>query len=387
MDWGRLPYHVDLYREGGAWKFRVNENLFNIRGFKEHTWRDPVHIGPAIGPDRLTKKQAQRVVWEKLPVGPQPRPVPAASNSGMTIADFVEKAFVPEHVSIKGLAGRTHYRAILKHVLTPEEVQRVFHLDVEKSRTRLKAIPDWPYLSHLQLSDTRPEHIQELMLAAQSRGYSMQTVTHIRNVVSAIFSHAKKSNYFHGSNPASQVAVPGMSRKEAHMLSLPQLKAVLELMRYPEREMTLLAIVTGMNVAEICGLQWKHVNLSALDQEVNGETIRPRTIAVRKQWYRGELNSVKIGRTRDVSIPDLIYPVLTTLSQRARFTDREDFVLVSEAGTPVNETNIASRRLKSVGQELGMPWLSWHVFRRTRKDYLHRFGVRFVDRLASVLHS
>lgn len=387
MDWGRLPYHVDLYREGGAWKFRVNENLFNVRGFKEHTWREPIQIGPAIGPDRLTKKQAQQVVWEKLPVGPQPRPVPPAPSSGMTIADFVEKSFVPEHVSIKGLAGRTHYRAILKHVLTPEEVQRVFHLDVEKSRTRLKAIPDWPYLSHLQLSDTHPEHIQELMLAAQSRGYSNQTVTHIRNVVSAIFSHAKKSSYFHGANPASQVAVPGMSRKEAHMLSLPQLKAVLELMRYPEREMTLLAIVTGMNVAEICGLQWKHVNLSALEQEINGDTIRPRTIAVRKQWYRGELNSVKIGRTRDVPIPDLIYPVLTTLSQRARFTGREDFVLVSEAGTPVNETNIASRRLKSVGQELGMPWLSWHVFRRTRKDYLHRFGVRFVDRLASVLHS
>jgi hypothetical protein len=34
-----------------------------------------------------------------------------------------------------------------------------------------------------------------------------------------------------------------------------------------------------------------------------------------------------------------------------------------------------------------MPWLSWHVFRRTRKDYLDRFGPRFVDRLASVLNS
>jgi integrase len=385
MDWGRLPYHVDLYREGGAWKFRVNENLFNVRGFKEHSWREPIHIGPAVGPERLTRKEAQRVVWERLPLGPQPQPAPP--NDGITIADFVQKAFVPEHVSIKGLAGRTHYRAILKHVLTPEEVQRVFNLDTEKSRTRLKAIPDWPYISHLELSHTRPEHVEGLMLAAQARGYSMQTVTHIRNVVSAIFSHARKGNYFHGLNPASQVAVPGMSRKEAHMLSLPQLKAVLERMRYPEREMTLLAIVTGMNVAEICGLQWKHVNLSSMEVDGTGEWIPPHTIVVRKQWYRGELNSVKIGRTRNVAIPDLILPVLKTLSQRMSFTKPEDFVLVSEAGTPVNETNIASRRLKSVGQELEMPWLSWHVFRRTRKDYLERFGPRFVDRLAAVLNS
>ena len=71
MDWGRLPYHVDLYREGGTWKFRVNENLFNVRGFQEHSWREPVHIGPATGPERLTRKQAQRVVWEKLPFGQQ----------------------------------------------------------------------------------------------------------------------------------------------------------------------------------------------------------------------------------------------------------------------------------------------------------------------------
>ena len=305
----------------------------------------------------------------------------------MTIIEFVEKSFVPEHVSIKGLAGRTHYRAILKHVLTPEEVQRVFGLETEKTRTRLKAIPDWPYLSHLELADTRPDHVERLMLAAQARGYSIQTVTHIRNVVSAIFSHARKGNYFHGLNPASQVAVPGMSRKEAHMLSVPQLKAVLELMRYPEREMTLLAVVTGMNVAEICGLQWKHVNLSDAQVDGTGEWIPPRTIAVRKQWYRGELNSVKIGRTRNVGIPDLALPVLSTLSQRVRYTRPEDFVLVSEAGTPVNETNIASRRLKSVGQELDMPWLSWHVFRRTRKDYLERYGARFVDRLAAALNA
>jgi integrase len=385
MDWGRLPYHVDLYRDGGSWKFRVNENLFNVRGFKEHSWREPVHIGPAIGPERLTKKQAQRVVWEKLPLGQHQHEV--VQHSYMTIADFVEKMFVPDHVAIKGLAGRTHYRAILKHVLTPEEVQRVFKLDVDKSRARLKAIPEWPYLSHLALADTRPEHVELLMVAAQARGYSIQTVTHIRNVVSAIFSHARKVNHFTGLNPASQVAVPGMSRKEAHSLSLPQLKSVLELMRYPEREMTLLAIVTGMNVAEICGLQWKHLNLASLQRELSGEVIPPRTIAVRKQWYRGELNSVKIGRTRNVAIPDLMIPVLTGLTRRVRFTRPDDFVLVSEAGTPVNETNIASRRLKTVGQELEMPWLSWHVFRRTRKDYLQRFGPRFVDRLSVFLEA
>jgi integrase len=149
--------------------------------------------------------------------------------------------------------------------------------------------------------------------------------------------------------------------------------------------MTLLAIVTAMNVAEICGLQWKHVNLSGAEREVDGDTVPAWSISVRKQWYRGELNSVKIGRTREVAIPQLMHSVLSGLSQRPRYTRPDDFVLVSEAGTPVNETNIASRRLKAVGNELNMPWLSWHVFRRTRKDYLQRFGPRFLERVTGAV--
>jgi integrase len=371
MDWGRLPYHVDLYRENGAWKLRVNENLINERGFKEHGWRDPVHIGPATGPERMTRKEAQRVVWEKLPLG-QSKNGHSLHNS-MTIAHFVEHMFVPEHVAIKGLSGRTHYRAILKHVLTPEEVQNMFKVDLERSKIRLKAVSGWPYLSDVALTEVKPEHIENLVRAAVDRGYSSQTVTHIRNVVSAIFSHARKGSYFTGENPAGQVTVPGMCRKEAYTLSLPQLRAVL-------------VTLTGMNVAEICGLQWKHVNLSAADVALNGDLIPSRTIAVRKHWYRGELNSVKIGRTRDLAISNLMLPVFFGLNRRVRYSGPDDFVLVSEAGTPVNETNIASRRLKSIGQDLGMPWLSWHVFRRTRKDYLTRFGSQFEGRLTNMVN-
>jgi integrase len=385
MDRGRLPYHIDLYLEGGSWMFRENEDLFNARGFKEHRWREAVPIGPAIGPQRLTRKEAQRAVWERLPL--VQRSTSAPTPATMTVTTFVENVFVPEHVAIKGLSGRTHYRAILKHVITPEEVHGIFKVDVEKSRARLRAIPDWPYIGHLGLTEVQPEHVEQLILAARARGYSVQTAIHIRNVVSAIFSHAKKGDYLVGENPAVQVATPGMTRKEAHTISLPQMKALLENLRYPEREMVLMALLTGMNVAEICGLQWKHVNLGTADVELNGEVIGPRTISVRKQWYRGELASVKIGRTRNLAIPELLYPVLCGLGRRPRYTRPDDFVLVSEIGTPVNETNIASRRLRPVGKQLSMPWLSWHVFRRTRKEYLQKFGNGYESRLEMVVRS
>ena len=293
----------------------------------------------------------------------------------MTIADFVESRFVPEHVASKSLSGRTHYHAILKHVLTPEEVDRVFQVDADKSKAKLKAVPNWPYLNNVRLCDTRPDDVQRLMSAALARGYSTQTVKHIRNVVGAIFAHAKKDRCFMGDNPASLVELPAMIRKEAHALTLAQTNEVLGVMRYPEKEMTLIAILTSMNMAEICGLQWKCMNLTEAWSNAFGEPIPPKTIAVRKQWFGGELRSVeKKSRQRNLPIPEPLLPILLGMSRRAEFTGPDDFVLVSRAGTPVNESNIAARRLKPIGKDLQMPWLSWHVLRRTHTTLAYELG-------------
>jgi len=147
--------------------------------------------------------------------------------------------------------------------------------------------------------------------------------------------------------------------------------------------MTLIAILTIMNMAEICGLQWKRVNLTDAWSNTDGEPIPPRTIAVRQQWYGGEFGSVnKKSRNRNLPIPEPLIPVLLGLSQRAKFTGPEDFVLVSQAGAPINEKNIAVCRLKPIGRDLQMPWLSWHVFRRTHTTLVYEFGMRFQDRMA-----
>ena len=47
-------------------------------------------------------------------------------DAAVCLADYVEQRFIPNHVFGKTDAGRTHYRAILKHVLTPEAVERMF---------------------------------------------------------------------------------------------------------------------------------------------------------------------------------------------------------------------------------------------------------------------
>ena len=361
----------------------VREESMNAHGLdedhlNEQSWSSPTsasQIATGNKEQRIAKDYMRAPPWQNAP----------AQGPRMTIAEFVELKFLPERISQMRYAGRTHYQSMLKHVLTPEEVNRVFQVNSGRSNAKLKAIPGWPYLGNVPLSDVRPEHIERLIVAALEEGYSFQTVMHIRNVVAAVFSHAKKEQCFDGDNPASLVKLSKAASQESGTLTFAQAIEVIRAMGYPEKEMTLFAVCTDMNMVEICGLQWKYVNLTGHELRVNGEVIPPKTIAVRKQWYRGLLGDVAISRVRNLPMSDQMLQMVIRLRNRARFTNPEDFVLTSRPGTPINEANVVARRLKPIAEELQVPSLSWQLFRRTRKALVSEFGMRFQDFVTMIL--
>ena len=226
-------------------------------------------------------------------------------GSGLSFSSFVERHFIPEHIAYKSLSGRTHYSAILKHVIAPEEVSRIFGVDSPTAKHSLKTDPGWPYLGALPLSEIRSADVEQLMSAALKKGYSTQTALHIRNVVRATFEHARKENFVI-TNPAAGVTLAAMVRKDAYVPTLAEIKAVLDAMRYPEKEMTLFAVLTDMTMGEICGLQWKRVNLTDTWSTADVEPIPPWHLAIRVQWRRGELTETASNkRHRNVPVPAL----------------------------------------------------------------------------------
>jgi integrase len=316
-----------------------------------------------------------------------PREGPSPSDSGLTVMEFVEAKFVPEHIATKTTAGRRHYQAILKHVLEPAEVDRIFATSRSESKAKLSKIPNWPYLSQVALVHVTAQHVQQLISAAIRKRYSAQTITHIRNVIRAIFSHAIKGHCFMGENPAASVLLPDMTRRESHSLGLAQTVQLLEHMQYPELEIALMAILTSMSIVEICGLQWKYVNLTDHFLTREGVPIPPRSIAVRNQWYRGELSEVPASRRKDLPIRStLLFKVLRQLSQ-SRSGGWHDFVLTTKSGRPINQINLAARRLKRIGNQLGMPWISWQVLRRTRRSLYYEFEARALEHFSNVSSS
>jgi len=157
------------------------------------------------------------------------------------------------------------------------------------------------------------------------------------------------------------------------------------MMRYPEKHIALFATLTDMNLSEICGLQWKYVNLSQDRRLVEAELLPARTIAIRNQSYRGEFGTVIGSRRRFIPIPTVLCSLLIELKNRKVFSGLQDFVLVSRRGTPIYPENVGTRRLKVIGRILDIPWLSWSVFHRTHLDLKSQFGQRMSREIEQVL--
>jgi integrase len=317
----------------------------------------------------------------------------AIQDGRMTLALFIETKFVPEHVAFKASAGKTHYQAILKHLITPELVNRIFR---SKAASRLKAVPDWPYLDRIRLCDLTADHVRRLILASEAAGYSSQTVKHIRNVFSAMVSHAQREGCFQGQNPASLVKLPKVVRDNQHNLTFQQTRAILELLPHPAKAIAVFTVTTSMNLKEIVDLRWKHVNLDDSDRYVDGEFIPAMSLAVRAAWNSTSVgNSRSAARNRNIEIRE---PLLSTLSELARlnpYPTIDTRAVISDGPGTISLSSFCINHLKEVGRALGMPWLTWQILRRARTsmvgDFLpHLSGSMMTDGAstsARILHS
>jgi len=129
------------------WKLRWHEDKIGADGRVARGWSRSVHIGPSVGTAKLTEKEARRIGWEnflsKLDAGV------CTPSSAMTIGNFVEQKFLPDHVSLLKKSGRVHYESMLKHLPASLRNQR--------------------------LRDTTSADIQKLISSMLAKNYSVQT--------------------------------------------------------------------------------------------------------------------------------------------------------------------------------------------------------------------
>lgn len=383
----RLQQKGDLYQQAGWWKLRWKEDQRLADGSIRYGWSRPVIIGPCTGPGKMTKKQAQRESWENfLSRLDQNMRTP---QSIMTVREFVERKFIPEHVIMLKASGQGHYHALLPHVLDGIlETRRKFKgAKMEKGKwgEDTEAAPRHFGIGDLRLRDVTQEEAQRLVSEAIVRGYSVQTAKHLKNVISAIFTHAEEKDWFTGKNPARFVKLPEMERRPARALSFDELKKLLAGLDTKARAMALCAALTSMNIAEICGLKWKRVNLTADSVIVDGESIPPYHAAVREQWHRRQWGTVKAkARRRNLPLPSILIEAINSLPGERK---PEAPVFVGRAGAPVDQLAMLRRQIRKAAAVFGAGEIGWHDLRRTFATLADQIGMSIGERQQLMGHS
>jgi integrase len=304
-------------------------------------------------------------------------------SPSISLLEFVGNKFIPEYIEQKSFAGRTHYQSMLKHILRPETIDELFNPGGAHMKSRLKVIPGWPYLDNVKVCDLREHHVRDLTMAASAHGYSAQTVTHIRNVLGVIVAHAKRERLFASDNPVYGVELPTICHKKPQDLTIAQAMAMLRMMQYPEREIALIAITTGISIQEICGLQWKHVNLTKVGADCNGETIPSGCILLKQHWNPYGIADLHSKRIRLVEVPEALSVILLRLKQHAMSSDPNCFVLATPSGAPIRPASLRITRLKAIGRKIAIPWLSWQVVKNAHDAMVSELRTQLNNDLVS----
>ena len=278
----------------------------------------------------MTKRQAQKAADEIL------RPLNLGKlrpESAMTVAEFVDRYFIPNAFPALKISTQRRYRQTLNYHLLPA-------------------------FGSTRLMDLTAVAVQRFVLDKMAAGLGWEAANHLRNLISKLFTTAKRWGLFAGENPASAVELPEKTPvREKHALNAEQTRAVLAALREPARTMVMLAAQTGMRVGEILALRWEDVDFTA------------GTIHVRRNCYRGVMGTPKNKKQRVLPLPR---PLARALQDR-RLTDC-GLIFSTAKGTPLDYGNLLHRFLKPAGARVGMPWLSWHVLRRSLATYLGQRG-------------
>src|SRR5439155_16658418 len=92
------------------------------------------------------------------------------------------------------------------------------------------------------------------------------------------------------------------------------------------------------------------------------------------------------SRKRSLPLSRTVVNALVKIRAISKFTEWESLVFASRNGTPLNESNLLKRIRKPAGRQLGIPWLSWHVFRHTHATLGEQIGMALSDRQAQMGH-
>ncbi len=272
-------------------------------------------------------------------------------------------ARVYERQVLSALA-RGDYKAATKECPTVEKFQEEF-LRVSKDNDKasnLKSKKDAlrkhivPLLGAVRLDEVGTAHFEKLKRGMLELELAEKTVNNVMSVLSSMLRLGK--DYKHVRELPS-VKWLRVKRHEEPALTAEEFERLVTAADPEWRTMMRFAVLTGLRLGELCDLKWSHLDL-------DGGWVR-----VRQAVYRGESDTPKHGKTRDVPLHPSLVPLLKA-SRRPGVA----YVFATAEGKQLDAYNQPTVAMARAGRRagLGRP-VGWHELRRTWASWLGSAGV------------
>lgn len=213
------------------------------------------------------------------------------------------------------------------------------------------------------LDELTRQDLQDLLDRKAGAGLSRSVVNHLRWQLHAIFELAMGDGAV-SNNPTSglSVSVCAAPPQEKLVLSGEDVQRALKVLPIRERLLFRLATIEGMRPGEILGLQLRDVGAQSL--------------RVSRRVYRGNVDSPKTGRSREVALSPAsssLLPEWITLLADQR---PEAWLFQSENPlSPLMRDNVQRRFIQPKLAKIGLGWVTFQVMRRTNASLAHKRGV------------
>jgi integrase len=218
-----------------------------------------------------------------------------------------------------------------------------------------------PRIGGLRLSTCATSDIQRVLYKIdEEEELAHQSFLNINSVLSAIFTHARRSGTLQGPNPTDSVEIPeGKRTGKTHKYKLEEVEKITEAVDSVARCAVVVAAWTGLSLAELRGLKW---------EDIDGDTLTVK----RTVWHKEVIDTKTEHRAAAVH---LLPQVRTAFKEHRKNNPGTSWVFEGPKVFPLDLATLGSKHIKSKLENSGVDWRGFHAFRRGLGTRLFNNGV------------
>jgi integrase len=236
-----------------------------------------------------------------------------------------------------------------------------------KSFLKLHVIPNWGKHALSAIKSVEVEAWLRNLKKINGQPASPATKAKIRNLMSALFSHAIR-NEWATKNPISAVRTSAKRLRTPDILTGEEVQRLLSELSQRERVMVLLAGSTGLRRGELIALRWRDIDFVTMQANVTHSV-----------WHNVEGDTKTEASRKPVPLHTVVIEDLKSWRLATLYRSDDDYLFPSIAkngSQPIQPDMILKRHIRPALERLRVKKrIGWHSFRHGLATMLRQKGV------------